>query len=159
MLSAITALLGTIVGFVLKTAYDYYIYSKERYDRYFFALLSKRFEVYQDANYQCERMKKVLHDKTEEKYKVTGDYRVWYHKNNLYFSPDLRENLRKLLLDVDFYGENLADFYITRGERGKDNPETQKKREELYSTWANIMVGIQDKLQKDINYYFNILKS
>lgn len=51
--SVITALLGTIIGFLLKTSYDYFRFSNERKDKYFFALLNKRFEMYQEANCHC----------------------------------------------------------------------------------------------------------
>jgi hypothetical protein len=68
--SVLAGLLGTIVGFFLKATYDYFRFKSERYDRYYFALLTKRFEVYQQANYECEKLKKVVHDQTEKKMKL-----------------------------------------------------------------------------------------
>ena len=152
--SVLTGLLGTIVGFIIKTAYDFFIYSKERHDKYFFALLSKRFEVYQEANYICEKLKKVLHDKTNNKINIANNAKEWYYKNHLYLSPELRDGFRRLIFDAEFYGDQLEDFYLTSADKGSKDPETQWKRKELHDTWNNIMTGTKQKLQEDLDKYF-----
>jgi len=89
------SLAGTIVGFLAKTGYDYFVRKNDRKDKYVFSLLTKRFEVYQEANSICERLKKVVHDKTDEHYSVLREAREWYSKNHLYFSPKTRNELDK----------------------------------------------------------------
>ena len=137
--SVISGLIGTILGFILKTTYDYFRYKSERYDKYYFALLNKRFEVYQEANYECEKLKSVVHEKSDKKYDVTNFAREWYYKNSLYLSPSVRENFRKLILDVEFYGDNLLDFKLTSQETGSHSDLTNQKRKELLALWDNIM--------------------
>ena len=158
MMNILSALIGTIVGFVLKTWYDFYKYKNERKDKYMFALLNKRFEVYQEANYHCEQLKKIVHDKTEKKFEITNNAREWFYKNNLYLNPDVREDFRRLIFDVEFYGEQLNDFFYTREDLGSENEETIRKKEELKATWNNIMQGTQKKIQSDIDKYYEYLK-
>ena len=155
--SVIAGLLGTIVGFLLKATYDYFHYRAERYDRYYFALLNKRFEVYQQANYKCEKLKRVVHDNTEKKSEVTNCAREWFYLNNLYLSPSLRGDFEKLIFDVEFYGDNLKEFKMTSKETGKHSEETDNKRTELIAKWDNIMVGAQSKMQNDIDKYYKKL--
>ena len=156
--SVLAGLLGTIVGFILKATYDYFHYKSERYDKYYFALLNKRFEVYQQANYECEKLKKVVHDNTEKKYEVTNFSREWFYQNNLFLSPTLRNDFGRLILDVEFYGDNLMDFKLTSKETGSQSEQTKTKRKELLSLWENIMVKTQSKLQEDIDQYYVKLK-
>lgn len=155
--SVLAGLLGTIVGFFLKATYDYFRFKSERYDKYYFALLNKRFEVYQQANYECEKLKNIVHNKTDKKYEVTNYSREWYYRNNLYLSPSLREDFRRLILDVEFYGDNLTDFKLTSQETGSQSEATKTKRKQLLSQWDNIMVNTQTKLQNDIDKYYEKL--
>lgn len=156
--SVLAGLLGTIVGFLLKATYDYFRFKSERYDRYYFALLTKRFEVYQQANYECEKLKKVVHDQTEKKYEVTNYSREWFYQNNLYLSPILRNDFGRLIFDVEFYGDNLTDFKLTSKESGSQSEQTKYKRKELLSLWENIMGKTQSTLQEDIDKYYEKLK-
>ena len=156
--SVITALAGTIIGFLLKTIYDYFKYLSERKDKYFFVLITKRFEVYQQANFHCEKLKKVIHDKTDKKYEITTEAREWFYNNSLYLKPELREDFRRLILDVEFYGDTKEDFYFTLEDKGADDEETIKKRADLRETFNNIMVGAQKKIQDDIDIYYSELK-
>lgn len=155
--SVLAGLFGTIVGFFLKATYDYFQYKSERYDKYYFALLNKRFEVYQNANYECEKIKKVVHDRSDKKYEVTNSAREWFYKNNLYLSPKLRDDFSTLIFDVDFYGDNLEEFRLTKKETGSHSENTETLRKELLSRWDNIMGNTQLKLQNDIDKYYEIL--
>jgi len=158
MINLTSTLFGTILGIVVKTIYDFYKYKNERKDKYMFVLLNKRFEVYQEANYYCEQLKKVVHDKTEKKSDIINNAREWFYKNNLYLSPSVREDFRRLILDVEFYGEQLNDFFKTQEDLGSDNEETIRKKEELKATWNKIMQGTQKKIQSDIDEYYEYLK-
>ena len=155
--SVLAGLLGTIVGFFLKATYDYLRYKSERYDKYYFALLNKRFEIYQQANYECEKLKKVVHKNSENKNEITNYSREWFYQNNLYLSPKLRDDFSKLIFDVDFYGDNLEDFKMTSKETGSHSEETESKRKDLLSRWNNIMGETQLKLQSDIDKYYEKL--
>ena len=157
-MSVLTALIGTIVGFALKSAYDYFMHSKDRRDKYFFALLIKRFEVYQAANVICEQLKSVVHDKTDAKVKITNEARTWFYNNNLYLSPDLRKDFKHLIMDVEFYGTQLDDYFFTSQQQGKDDKESKKKHDELMNTWKHIMSGTQEKLQSDLEQYFKVIE-
>lgn len=157
--SVLAGLLGTIVGFFLKATYDYLQYRSERSDKYYFALLNKRFEVYQEANFECESLKTVVHDKTDKKFEITNNAREWSYRNNLYLSPSLRDSFRRLIFDVEFYGDNLTDFKLTVQETGKDSEQTKTKRKELAELWNNIMGYTQLKLQSDIDKYYDKLKN
>jgi squalene cyclase len=157
--SVLAGLLGTIVGFFLKATYDYLQYRSERYDKYYFALLNKRFEVYQEANFECEKLKTVVHDQTNKKYEITNHARDWFYQNNLYLSPSLRDSFRRLIFDVEFYGDSLTDFKLTSQETGKDSEQTKTKRIELSELWNNIMGNTQSKLQSDIDKYYDKLES
>jgi hypothetical protein len=156
-MSVLTTLISVIVGFALKSAYDYFIHSQDRRDKYFFALLIKRFEVYQAANSICEQLKSVVHDKTNAKVKITNEARTWFYNNNLYLSPDLRKDFRCLIMDVEFYGTQLDDYFFTSQQQGNDNKVSKKKYDELMTTWKRIMSGTQEKLQSDLEQYFKAM--
>ncbi len=154
VLTALIGIIGTIVGFALKSAYDYYIYSNDRRDKYFFALLIKRFEVYQAANAICEQLKSVVHDKTDAKLKITNEARSWFYNNNLYLSPDLRKDFRRLIMGVEFYGELLDDYFLSQ-QQGKNDKESKN---ELMNKWKHIMSGTQKTLQSDLDQYFKVME-
>jgi len=153
----IVGLGGTLLGFFLKTAYDFYIRKAERKDQYFFALLNKRFEIYQEANLHCEKLKRVPHDKTEKKQEILNSARDWFNMNCLYLKPELRNKFERLLFDVDLYSFYLEDFYHTRREQGKDHDETKFKRNELFEKWGNIMGKTQNEIHRDLDKYFEII--
>ncbi|RMG23397.1 MAG: hypothetical protein D6732_24830, partial [Methanobacteriota archaeon] len=58
---------GTIIGFSVKFIFDYFQGKRNRKDRYYFALLEKRFEANQKAFFLTERLKSVIHEKDEIK--------------------------------------------------------------------------------------------
>jgi len=157
-MSVLSALSGVIVGFILKSAYDFFIYSKDRHDKYFFALLTKRFEVYQEANSICEQLKSVIHGDDSDIIKVTTEARGWFHRNNLYLEPSLRSDFKHLIMDVQFYDNQLSDCRLTSQHQGDEHPETKKKETELKDTWNRIMCGTQEKIQRDLDKYFDKLE-
>lgn len=156
---AVAGLLGTILGFGLKATYDYFRYKSEREDRYYFAMLQKRFEVYQQANHECEKLKGIVYDTTEKKTEIIKYAREWFHQNNLYLSPDLRNDFLKLTYDTDFYGEDSKDFKVTSKETGTHSDETNLKRIELLGKWENIQGGTKKIIQDDIDRYYKKLNN
>lgn len=154
----ISGLIGTAFGFLLKTLHDLYKFNKDRKDKYFFALLNKRFEAYQEAYSLCEELKKVVHDKSGEKIETVQKARNWYNQNCLYLKPEIRNNFNQLIYDVSFYGNDLEDFKFTLREKGKDHEETNQKRSRLLQRWNNIMVETQEALKNDLNQYYNKLE-
>lgn len=154
----LSALSGVVVGFILKSAYDFFIYSKDRQDKYFFALLTKRFEVYQEANSICEQLKSVMHGDNSDIIKVTAEARGWFHRNNLYLEPSLRSDFNSLIMDVAFYDGQLNDLRLTSQYQGNKHPETKKKETDLKDTWNRIMCGTQEKIQRDLDKYFDKLE-
>ncbi len=157
LLTPLIGLLGVLIGFILKAIYDYFQSKKDRYDKYYFVLLEKRFKVYQEANYECEKLKTVVHKDNDEKWTVVQEARTWFYKHNLYISPDLRDDFFKLILDVSFYGDTLQEFRFTVQDKGSKSPEAEEVRKDLNEKWNNIMVAAQRKLHRDIDKYYEIL--
>lgn len=158
MTELLYGLIGTGFGILLKTIYDHYKFNKDRKDKYFFALLNKRFEAYQEAYSLCQELKKVVHDQSGEKIETVHKARDWYNKNCLYLKPDIRKNFNQLIYDVSFYGNELEDFKFTLREKGQKHEETVQKRTKLLERWGNIMSETQEALKNDLNQYYNELE-
>jgi len=145
MTELLYGLIGTGFGILLKTVYDLYKFNKDRKDRYFFALLNKRFEAYQEAYSLCEELKKVVHDHSGDKIETI-------------LKPEIRKNFNQLIYDVSFYGNELEDFKFTLREKGQKHEETVQKRAKLRERWENIMSETQEALKNDLNQYYKELE-
>jgi len=152
------SLAGTIFGFLAKTGYDYLVRKNERKDKYVFSLLTKRFEVHQEANTICEKLKKVVHDKTDEHSSVLREAREWYSKNHLYFTPKTRDEFNRLINDVQFYGVQLEDYFLTCNDQGRESEESKKKHTDLILSWDNIMKNTQRNIESDLDFYYEKIK-
>lgn len=148
------SLVGTILGFLAKTGYDFFVRKNDRKDKYIFALLTKRFETYQEANIFCEKLKNVVHDKTDDRHDVLREAREWFVRNHLYFTPQTRNEFNKLINDVQFYGEQLEDYYLTCEYTGRKSDEALEKHKQLMSSWDNIMRKAQRNIESDLDFYY-----
>ena len=149
---------GTIIGFSVKFLFDYFQDKRSRRDRYYFALLEKRFEANQRAFSLTERLKSVIHEKDEIKYKVTRNVKEWYDDYCLYLTPELRKTFHSVIHDVNMYGYQFDDYKATGREQGWNTEETKEKREELNQTFKNIMQGMQAKIQAHIDIYYKYIE-
>jgi len=131
---------------------------RERKDRYFFALLEKRFEANQHAFNNVEKLKSVIHKDNSERYKVVTEVKNWYNRNNLYLEPDIRQKLNKVIHETSSYDLLIENWRSTGQEKGWDANETKEKEVELKKTFEDIMMGIQNKIQNDVNQYYKYLK-
>lgn len=152
------SLAGTIIGFLAKTGYDFLVRKNDRKDKYIFSLLTKRFEVYQEANSICEKLKRVVHDQTDDHYFTLREAREWYSKNHLYFTPKTRNEFNRLINDVQFYGVQLEDFFISCRDNGRESEESKAKHSELMDSWDNIMKNAQRNMQSDLDFYYEKIK-
>ena len=149
---------GTILGFSVKFMFDFFQDKRSRRDRYYFAMLEKRFEANQKAFSLAVKLKSVIHEDETKKYEVTKSVKEWYDNHCLYLPPTLRKDFRSVIKDVDMYGYQLEDYKATGREQGWNTEETKKKREELNQTFRNIMQGIQDKIEAHIDIYYKLIE-
>ena len=156
--TGIFTLCGILLGSILTWVINYLKEKRDRKDRYFFALLEKRFNINQEAFYNIERLKSVLHKDESIKIKTINEVQEWFNKNNLYLEPDIRKKFRNTILDVSLYNIKLQNYYNISIREGIESEEAKKKNKELNDTFDNIMVGLQDSIQTDINLYYKILK-
>lgn len=158
VITGLFTLSGSIVGFSAKFIFDYFQDKRSRRDRYYFAILEKRFEANQKAFSLVEKLKWLIHEKDEAKYKVTKEVKEWYDNYCLYLPPELRKEFRDVLHDVSFYDIQLDDYKATGFEKGWNSEEVKKKREELNQTFKNIVKGMQDKIQAHIDIYYKYIE-
>ena len=155
ILIGLFTILGALVGTLFPTIYNYFKDKKEREDKYFFAMIEKRFEVYSKASYWCDTLKYLIHKDDNEKYLQTNKARDWYSKNNLYLEPSIRKNFIDSVLEVEMYKTRLEECRIIGQQEGWDTEQTQKKNEEIKDAFREIMVGIQNKIQNTIDVYYD----
>lgn len=158
ILIGLFTLLGALIGVLIPTIFNHIKAKKDREDNYFFAMIEKRFEIYSEASYWCEILKHLIHKDDDEKYSQTQKAREWFSKNNLYLEPNIRQDFSNFILEVEMYKNKLEEWRITAQQEGRTADETQKKHNELKSTFNEIMVGIQNKIQYTIDTYYEIIK-
>ena len=151
-------LFGAFIGVLIPTIYNYYNDKKERHDKYFFAMINKRFEVYSNASFLCDQLKHLIHKPDEDKEKIekTSEARKWFSKNSLYLEPEIRQSFFNFIHEVEIYHISLEDWRITGQEEGWNTEQTAKKKEELNAAFHEIMVGLQNKIQGTIDTYYEI---
>ena len=149
---------GIIIGAILTWITNYLKEKRDRKDRYFFALLDKRVNVYQQAFVKVEKLKRVVHGDEDTRIEVVNEARGWFDDNNLYLEPKLRKEFDNTISEVSGYYDQLEDYRATGRTEGWDAKKTKQKSEELESTLKNIVKGTQDKIQEDIDLYYKYLK-
>jgi hypothetical protein len=158
IVTGIFTIVGIVIGAVLTWITNYSKEKRDRKDRYFFALLDKRVNVYQQAFSNVEKLKEVVHGDEAKRIEVVNDALDWFNNNNLYLEPQLRKDFRRTISQVSMYQFQLEDWKTTARTEGQDTEKTKKKRDKLESTFENIVEGIQDRIQKDIDLYYKYLK-
>jgi len=158
ILIGLFTVLGTIVGVLVPTIYNFIKDKKERHDKYFFALIDKRFEVYNEAYYWCEQLKHLVHASDSNKFEQTRKAMDWYAKNNLYLEPILRTDFANFIREVEIYKERLEEYRQTGREKGWDSKQRDQKRSELRASFEDIMSGIQMRIQSKIDRYYDLIE-
>ena len=116
---------GIIIGALLTWLTNYFKEKRDRKDRYFFALLDKRVNVYQQAFVNVEKLKRVVHGDEDKRIKVVNEVRDWFNCNNLYLVPKLRKDFNNTISDVSMYYLQLEDYKSTGRTEGWDTEKTK----------------------------------
>lgn len=146
------ALLGVVLGLLP----SFIIHYQDRKDRYLFAILDKRFEVAQHAYLISEKLKSVIHGDEKIRMDKVSEARNWFDKNNLYLSPDIRDDLRRVIWDVDSYHVQLLNYYSVKHDEGSTN-NVEELNQELLKNFSSIM-GLGQRIQKNIDVYYKFTK-
>lgn len=152
MNAAVYTLLGVALGLVPTFIMHY----NDRKDRYLFAILDKRFEVAQHAYILSERLKSVIHGDEEIRMDKVSEARKWFDENNLYLSPEIRDDLRKVIWAVDFYHLELSHYYSVKREEG-NTENTKLLHQELLENFSSIQ-GLRRRIQENMNIYYKFTK-
>ncbi len=148
----------TISGVLIPTIFNYYKDKKGRQDKYFIAMIEKRFEVYSNASFLCDQLKHLINkpDEDIEKNEKTSKAREWYSQNNLYLEPEIRRSFYDFIHKVETHKATVDEWRITGQQEGWDAEQTTAKNEEIKSTFHEIMFGLQKKIQSTIDTYYDI---
>lgn len=97
MTAAIFGLIGTILGVLIATGYQWFWSVRERQDKFRLAALEKRLEVHQEAyTLWLELLWSV--SKSDERIEVISKGQDWWNKNCLYLDSKSMEAFRKALI-------------------------------------------------------------
>ena len=142
-LSEILIGLFTLLGVLIPTLYNHYKAKRERQDKYFFAMIEKRFEIYSHASYLCDQLKHLIHkpdDDGEKNEKITKAL-DWYSQYNLYLEPEIRQSFSEFIHKVDTHYATIEEWRYTGQQKGWNAEQTKEKNEELNSAFHEIMYG------------------
>ena len=158
ILIGLFTVIGAFIGVLIPTLYNIYKDRKERRDKYFFALIDKRFEIYNEAYYWCEQLKYLIFEPDTKIYEETRKARSWYASNNLYIEPIIRRDFFNFIKKVEMYKGQLELYKQTGREKGWDSEEVERKENELHVSFEDIMRGIQTRIQNKIDTYYNFIE-
>ena len=150
--AAVYTLLGMALGLVPTLVMHY----NDRKDRYLFAILDKRFEVSQHAYLISNKLQSVIHGNEKIRMDEVGEARKWFDENNLYLSPDIRDDLRRVIWDVDSYHEQLLYYYDVKHD-AESTVDAAQLHKELMSNFSNIK-GLGARIQHSMNVYYKFTK-
>ena len=149
---------GIIIGAVIKAIYDHFKDKRDRQDKYYFALLEKRFETIQKAYELVDEMKWVINEK-EELTSLTKKVSDWYSQNCLYLPPDLRKAFLDTIFDTDRFDLERDDYYSEGRRTNKwDTPEMKEKKKLFMDTFDRITKGMHEKIEKHIKIYYDYME-
>ena len=152
------ALLGAFGALFFKLLYDFFKDKRERQDKYYFALLEKRFETIQKAYHLVDQIKWVINEK-EKLTSLTQKVSDWYSQNCLYLPPELRKDFRSTIFDANRFDLERED-YTSEGRRTHiwDTPEMLKKRKRYMDTFDHITKGMHEKIEEHIKIYYDYME-
>ena len=152
VINGIFVLAAVLLGAAISQFASWIQFQRERVDRHLFALLDKRVQVNQEAYQLAEELKGIIHRTEDEPYvKTLQDTQDWFRSNNLYLSPAVREDFRKTIFKAGTYYLQREDFMQTLRDKGQNDEETRRKRKDLLATFDEIMMGIQKKIEEDMD--------
>lgn len=157
ILIGIFTVIGAFIGVLIPTLYNIYRDRKERRDKYYFALIDKRFEIYNEAYYWCEQLKYLIFEPDTKINEETRKARSWYASNNLYLEPIIRRDFFNFIKEVEMYNDKRKLYIQTVRDKVRDSEE-ENKYNELHASFEDIMEGIQTRIQNKIDTYYNIIE-
>jgi len=151
MVSAVFALIGVVIGFLG----TYLIHRQDRKDKYLFALVEERFRIAQEAYELCQVFKHIVHGEEKMKLEVLRSSRDWFNKNNLYLSPDIRNDFDETIHNIYNYRDKLEEYYVVKHEGHEER--TEQLKTELALSFSLIM-NLGERVQKSMDRYYDIIK-
>lgn len=145
-------LIGLIIGFVVGFVPPMYIHWQERKDKYLFAIIEKKFEVYQDAFTHSLVMRNSL-NKDQSDSLDTDSIRSWFNRNNLYLNPEIRNDFVNIISCVERYGINKLIYLQRREDDSINDKKVEKSYNELVTTHEKIM-ELPKRIEDNINIYY-----
>ena len=159
-MEALVGILGVLVGIGAKYFLDLSRHNKDRNDKYFFALLSERFRIYQTAYSMSLKLRGFLHSEGENRDMVYSEVNNWLNENSLYLDPDIRKKYHEMLFEFSVYSRSKEETFESIRSFGSKSREAIAAKEKLQEKFELIMFEIQEKIQIEIDseYYSKIRK-
>jgi hypothetical protein len=145
----IIGIFGTISGILITQIFNYYSGKRSRKDKYLFTLIETKFKIYQEAYYNAEVLKRLIHDNDSEKIRTINKIKDWFNKNNLYLRPDIRKDFEDCIADVSMYPIHRD---VTLSAEGEDAKDKDKELEELFGK----IMAINRRIQKSLDIYYDL---
>lgn len=153
MMDSIIPGIFAIIGVILGLFGSYTLNKQNRKDKFLLASIDKKFEVYQKAYILSRELKYIVHESYDVKSETTQRALDWYHENNLYLEPSIRNDFFNTIDKINNYKELLIEFSQER-EKG-ESEETKRLRKEISETFKEIMT-LDKRIQKSINVYYDL---
>ena len=151
-------LLGAFSAILIKMVFDYFKDKRDRQDKYYFALLEKRFKALHEAYALVAEMRHAINPtKVEQREVLDKEVSDWYNANCLYLPPELRNEFWQTVNDVNTYHLDSDDYQAQgRSSHQWKTPEMIQKKEQLDKKYKNITTGMQEKIEKHIKKYYDM---
>ena len=146
-LTGLFTLTGAIIGYFVSI----YTHHQEREDKYLFALIEKKFDIYQQAYVHSRELRSIIHEQWKKKSDVITKTDDWLEANCLYLDPEIRDDFRDIIECVHDYSTELhiyAEF-----KREGNTEEALKSHQEIKTTFRKI-VGLPERIEKSIETYY-----
>jgi len=123
MTAAIFGLIGTILGALITTGYQWFWSARERQDKFRLVALEKRLEVHQEG-YSIWRKLIFSLNKTEELSKIVTTGQEWWENNCLYLDEKSRSAFHTSLIlawdiDAEVKAEGRTKIFKEINQTGK----------------------------------------
>ncbi len=148
---------GIFIGSLLTWLINYFKDKRDRKDRYFFALLDKRFDIYQQAYLHVEYLKYALHKDQKIRLDAVKKMKIWHDNYNLYLEPKLRKDCKQIIYKFNIYPTLAQKYKDLEETKGWDHEDTQKEFEKFEAAFLEISEGLQSKIMDEIDIYFKFI--
>ena len=151
MSEAVFAIIGIFIGSFVTI----YVHKQDRKDKYRFAMVKDKFQIYQEAYNHSRTMLGVLTGIIlREEYHVTKAFEKienWFNGHLLYLEPKIRSDFKTTIKFIQLYGVKLDMMTKTRED---DNEEANNIYSEI-EAMHNRINELPARIESCMDMYYN----